>query len=131
MPFVEFNESDLLRNKIVTPAWYRLQLGLVGEWTPAKTGTSNNCTIDAEILFNADNGDEEFKGVPVTVMFNDSPKARGFIEGFLRALGVDVVPGRYDLGVAGGKQIEAFVENQTYEGRLSNRINHKYRVVRQ
>lgn len=130
MPLVEFTESDLLRNKVVTPAWYRLQLGIVSEWSPSKNQDSNNCLVEGEILFNADNGDEEFKGVPITLQFNDKPKARGFIEGFLRALGVDVTPGRFDLAAAQGQQIEAFVENETYEGRIRNRVNHKYRLIK-
>jgi hypothetical protein len=130
MPIVQFSDSDLLRNKIVAPAWYRLQLGMVSEWAESKAKDSNNCTVEGVILFNADNGDEEFKGVPITLQFNDKPKAKGFIEGFLRALGVDVQAGRYDLGAASGQQIEAYIENDTYEGRILNRCNHKYRLVR-
>jgi hypothetical protein len=129
-PLVEFTESDLLRNKIVAPGWYRLELGLVSEWTPSKDQQSNNCLVEAVIQFNADNGDKEFAGVPVTIQFNDKPKARGLMEGFLRALGVDVTPGRFDLAAASGKQVDAFVENETYEGRTRNRINHKYRLCK-
>ena len=129
-PVVEFSESDLLRSKIVSPAWYRLQLGLVSEWNPSKDQQSNNCTVEGTIIANADNGDAEFEGVPVTLQFNDKPKAKGFIEGFLRALGVQVGAGRFDLGAASGKQIDAYIENDTYEGRILNRCNHKYRVAR-
>lgn len=127
-PMVEFTESDLLRNKVVVPSWYRLDLGLVSEWSPSKDQQSNNCTIEAVIQFNADNGDEEFKGVPITLQFNDKVKARGFIEGFLRALGVNVTAQRYELNAASGKQIDAYIENETYEGRIRNRCNHKYRT---
>lgn len=130
MPMVEFTESDLLRSKVVTPAWYRLQLSNVSEWTPSKDQQSSNCTIEGTIVANADNGETEFAGVPVTLQFNDKPKARGFIEGFLRALGVDVSAGRYDLAAADGQFVDAFIENETYEGRIRNRCNHKYRVVR-
>lgn len=128
MPFVEFTESDLLRSKIVTPGWYRLNLGMVSEWTPTKAQDSNNLTVDGTIQFNADNGDTEFAGVPITLQFNDKPKARGFMEGFLRALGVSVEAGRYDLGAAAGKQIDAYIETEVYEGRARNRCNHKYRT---
>lgn len=130
MPFVEFSESDLLRNKVVPPDWYLVKLGSVSEWNPSKDQQSNNCTIEALIIKNASNGDAEFAGVPVTIQFNDKPKARGFIEGFLRALGVDVQPGRFNLSAADGQEIEAYVENETYEGRIRNRINHKYRPVK-
>lgn len=131
MPFVEFTESDLLRNKVVAPAWYRLQLGEVSEWTPTKKQDSNNCTIEATIVVNADNGSSDFAGVPLTLQFNDKVTARGFIEGFLRALGEDVQAGRYDLAAARGKVVDAFIENENYEGRIRNRCNHKYRQVKQ
>lgn len=130
MTMVEFSDSDLLRNKLVDPAWYTLEIGSVGPWTPTKNGDSNNCLIEAVVIRNGDNGDESFKGVPVTIQFNDKPKARGFMEGFLRALGVDVQAGRYNLQAASGQQIDAFIENETYEGRTRNRINHKYRPVK-
>lgn len=130
MPFVEFTESDLLRSKVVPPAWYRLQLGMVSEWTPTKDGQSNNCTIEGTIVCNADNGETECAGVPITLQFNDKPKARGFIEGFLRALGVDVSAGRYDLAAANGCVVDAMIENEAYEGRIRNRCNHRYRQVK-
>jgi hypothetical protein len=130
MTMIEFSESDLLRNKIVQPAWYRLQIGSVGPWTPTKAGDSNNCLIECTIKNNADNGDIEFAGVPVTIQFNDKPKAKGFIEGFLKALKVEVTAGRFNLKAAEGQEVDAFVENDTYEGRVLNRINHKYRAIR-
>jgi hypothetical protein len=130
MTFVEFSDSDLLRNKLCDPAWYTLEIGEVGPWTPSKDQQSNNCLIEAVVIRNSDNGTEDFKGVPVTIQFNDKVKARGFIEGFLKSLGVDVQPGRYSLKAAQGEQVDAFIENETYEGRTRNRINHKYRPVR-
>jgi hypothetical protein len=131
MTMVDFSESDLLRNKLVPPAWYTLELGAVGPWTPTKDQQSNNCLIEAVILRNADTGETEgISGIPITLQFNDKPKARGFIEGFLRALGVDVQAGRYNLGAAVGQKIDAFVENNTWEGRTSNRASNKFRTVR-
>jgi hypothetical protein len=130
MPFVDFTESDLLRNKILPPAWYKINIESVGDWLPSKNGNSNNCLMNCIVLSNADTNETEgLAGVPVYIQLNDSPKARGFIEAFLRGLGVEVGPGiRYDLKAAEGKDIIAFVENETYEGRVRNRINHKYRV---
>lgn len=129
---VSFTESDLLRNKIVPPAWYKLQIASVSEWTPTKAADSNNCEMECVVLANADSGESDgIAGIPVTLLFNDKPKARGFLEGFLASLGVEVAAGaRYDLQSAQGKTIEAFVENETYEGRVRNRVNHKYRKAR-
>jgi hypothetical protein len=44
---------------------------------------------------------------------------------------VDVKAGaRFDLANAAGKQIEVFVENGEWQGRIVNRVNHKYRALR-
>ncbi len=127
---VEFSDSDLLRNKLVDPAWYRLQIGEVSPWTPTKDKQSNNCEIDAVIVRNADNGEETFAGVPVKIRFNSKPTAKGFIEGFLKALGVEVAAGRYTLDAAAGQQVDAFIGNKTYEGRTTNDVQNKYRPIR-
>jgi len=131
MAIFEFSDSDLLRNKVVSPAWYVLDIQAHRDWTPTKDGQSNNCHYECVIEKNADSGDVEFAGVPIELQFNDKPRARGFIEGFLRGLGVEVQPKqRYNGQSAVGKKIEAFVENETYNGRMINRVNHKYRMAR-
>ena len=131
MAIFSFSDSDLLRNKIVEPAWYVLNIEGHRAWSPTKDGQSNNCHYECVVEKNAENGSTDFSGVPIELQFNDKPKARGFIEGFLRGLGVDIAPNtRYDGNSAVGKKIEAFIENDTYNGRLVNRCNHKYRPVR-
>lgn len=131
MPIVDFTESDLLRNKILTPGWYRVHIETVGEWTPSKDGNSQNIPVAGIVKFNADDGSTEFAGVPLEWLFNSNPKVRGFIEAFLRGLGQDVQPGRYELGAAAGKDVEMFVKNGEYMGRMKNEVAHQYRVPRQ
>jgi hypothetical protein len=54
------------------------------------------------------------------------------MKGFLEALGYEVKAGaRFDIAACAGKEIDAFIENNEYEGRISNRINHKYRKPRE
>lgn len=131
MTIISFTDSDLQRNRVVEPAYYVLSIEGHRTWTPTKDGQSNNCHMDCIIEKNADNGSTDFSGVPIILQFNDKPGAKGFIEGFLRAMGVDIQANtRYDLQSAVGKKIEAFVENDTYNGRLVNKVNHKYRVLR-
>lgn len=131
MPVISFSARDLLRGKIVTPAWYRVRIEGVGE-APAKQsekGPSTNYPVEATILFDGDTGSTEFAGVPVDWNFNS--KAIGFAVGFLQAFGVDVKAGtRFDLQSAKDREIDVFVENDTYQNRLVNRINHKYRAPR-
>jgi hypothetical protein len=132
MTMVSFSDSDLLRNKIVEPAWYVLDIQAHRTWSPTKDGQSNNCHFECVIIKNADNGADDFAAVPIELQFNDKPKAKGFIEGFLRGLGVDIqANARYSLESAVGKKIEAFIENDTYNGRIINRCNHKYRQLRE
>ena len=131
MPVISFSERDLMRGKVVTPAWYRVKVETVGE-APAKQsekGPSTNYPVEATIQFNGDTGDKEFTGVPLDWNFNS--KAIGFAVGFLAAFGVDVKAGmRFDLKSAEGREIDIFVENDTYQNRLVNRCNHKYRTPR-
>lgn len=131
MPVISFSDRDLLRGKIITPGWYRVRIETIGE-APAKQsekGPSTNYPVEATILFNGDNGDVEFKTVPVDWNFNS--KAIGFAVGFLQAFGVDVKAGtRFDLKSAEGREIDVFVENDTWQNRLVNRVNHKYRTPR-
>lgn len=128
MPMIQFSERDLLRGKVVEPAWYLVHLDAISEG-PSKDGGSTNYPVEGTIIKNADNGDEKFKGVPLDWNFNS--KAIGFAVGFLSALGVTVKAGaRFELANAAGKDIEVFVENGDWQGRIVNRVNHKYRAVR-
>ena len=125
MPIIEFTQDDLLRGKLVTPGWYRVLMNTVGE-SLSKDQGSTNYPVESRILFHGDTGDTEFAGVPIGWNFNS--KAKSFMEGFLKILGVEVKPGvRFELGKAAGEQIDVFIENAEYQGRMINRVNHKYR----
>jgi hypothetical protein len=131
MPVVEFSQRDLMRGRTITPGWYRVKIETVGE-APAKAsekGPSTNYPVEATIQFNGDTGDTEFAGMPLDWNFNS--KAIGFAVGFLQAFGVDVKAGsRFDLKSAEGREVDVFVTNDTYQGRLVNRVDHKYRAPR-
>jgi len=128
MPIISFSDRDMNRGKVVEPAWYVMNIISVGE-APSKDGGSTNYPVEGSIVKNADNGSEEYAGVPIDWNFNS--KAIGFAVGFLSAFGVDVKAGaRFDLANAAGKQIEVFVENGEWQGRIVNRVNHKYRALR-
>src|SRR5690606_9905782 len=131
MPVVEFSQRELKKGTIVTPGWYRMRIETVGE-APAKAsekGPSTNYPVEGTILFNGDTGATEFAEVPIT--WNSNSKAIGFAIGFLQAFRVEVKAGtRFDLKSAEGKDIDVFVENDTYQNRLTNRVNHKYRPIK-
>lgn len=130
MPQVTFGQRDILRGTIVTPGWYLVEINSVGEASAkaSEKGPSTNYPVEATIIKNADDGTTEFAGVPLDWNFNS--KAIGFAVGFLQAFGVEVAAGqRFDLASAEGRQVEVFVENDTWQNRMVNRVNHKYRKV--
>jgi len=128
VPIIQFSDRDLLRGKVVEPAWYVVTINNIGE-APSKDGGSTNYPVEGSIVKNADSGSEEYANVPLDWNFNS--KAIGFAVGFLAAFGVDVKAGaRFDLANAVGKQVEVFVENGEWQGRMVNRVNHKYCALR-
>lgn len=126
---VSFSQDDMNRGKIVTPGWYKLQIGEFAV-SLTKAGDSEIAVAEGTRILCAENGDEEFAGVPIRLGFSLKPNARGFMLGFLQALGNDVAPGKnFDLGAASGKQIMAFIGNQLYEGRTQNNVTNQFKPV--
>jgi hypothetical protein len=130
MPLVEFTDRDLLRGKPIEPAWYRVHLDSIdGEGELSKDKKSTNYNVEGTILFNGDNGDPTYKGYPLTWNFNS--KAMGFTKELFIAFGLELKSKeRYRLEALAGKDIDVFVENDTYQGRTTNKVNHKYRPIK-
>jgi len=129
MPLWSYSEKDLLRGQVVDPGWYRVRIDSLGE-APSKDGGSTNYPVEGTILFNADNGDKKFENVPIDWNFNS--KAMGFSRGFLESFGVKVTANaRFDPSSAVGKATDIYIENGEYQGRIVNRVNHKYRMPRE
>jgi hypothetical protein len=128
---VSFSERDLSRGTILTPGWYRMKIDSVTT-KPSKDNTSTNYVVEGTVICNADDGSSDFANCVVTWNFNS--KAPGFMQGLFKALlNTDkLVPGeRYDLQAAEGKEVDVFVENGEYEGRIVNRVPHRYRYPKQ
>ncbi len=142
MPIITFSDKDLRRGSVLPPGWYKVKIDKIGEAAAKASdkGPSINYPVEATIICNADNGSTSFKkrqddgtetdislaGMPLDWNFNS--KAIGFAVGFLECFGVKVQAGmRFDLEAAQGKDIEVFVENGEWQGRIVNRVNHKYR----
>jgi hypothetical protein len=124
MPRVQFDETDFLRGKIVAPNWYVVRVDNCEEKL-SKDGGSTNYVMEGTIMQGAD-GSHDYDGVPIVWNFNS--KAKGFIIGYLQALGVDPKPGQgINLEASIGKTLQIYVENKTYEGRILNNVNHKYK----
>ena len=124
---IEFSQRDILRGKLVEPAWYRGHIEGLEKKLSAK-GDSTNYNYEITLIKNADTGDDKFAGVPVTVNFNT--KAKGFMIGFFSALGAEITANsRFNEENAVGKDIELYIVNEEYDGRMINKCKHQYRPV--
>ena len=132
MPIIEPTQEDILSGTIVDPAYYRLQIKDIREKN-SKAGDSIVYPVDAVIVCNADDGSTDFAGVPIngdagSWMFSSKFMAPVFQ--FMDAMGTKAEAGvRVELANYAGKEIIAFVGTNTFEGRVSNRVEHKYRAV--
>lgn len=127
MPILEFSTREILRSKIVEPGFYRVKIESVGE-KPSKTGDSINYPMEGTILFNADNGDTKFRGVPIDWLFNS--KGQGFIIPFIQAVtGEEVQAGkRIELKAAENQEVDIFITTGMWNNRPKNEVGGQYRV---
>ena len=127
------SKKEIMGGKVYEPAWYRVRIDEVST-APSKNveKPSTNINYSGTILMDADTGDKKYAEYPLTWMFNS--RALGFTKGFLIALGIPeeaiTEDKRFDFKAAVGREIDIMVENEQYEGRMVNRVNHKYRQVR-
>jgi hypothetical protein len=129
--FFSFTPKELLRGKVITPAWYRVRIEQIGKKL-SKDGNSTNFNVEGTILFNSEDGTTDFANYPLEWNFNS--KAMGFARGFLEAQGIQVDSDtRYSLtdGRFDGSEVDVYVDNKLYEGRTVNQVGHKYRSPRQ
>jgi hypothetical protein len=125
---VTFSKKDILRSTLVEPAWYRLICDAVTQEPKLTQGKAPSMEyhLECSIVFNGDNGDSKFAGVPITIYHYSN--GIGFMVGLFEALGQEITEGsRFDLESVAGKEFDAFVENNNYNGKLSNRVNSNYR----
>lgn len=141
MPAITFDPQDLLRSVVLPVDWYRVRIEQVNV-KPA-SGTNPDTTelypVRATVICNATNGKTKeddgtaIAGVPTppSWQFNNNPNAKGFMVGYFKAFGVKVEPGQaLELKATEGRELEVFIEQDTYNGQVVNRINNKYRQVR-
>lgn len=131
MPLVEFSERDLRRGTVVDPDWYRVRIEEIdADGQLSKDQKSTNYVAEATILFNGETGDRKFAGVPITWNFNS--KAMGFTRGLFEACGLELKANeRYRLEACVGREIDMYIGNKPYQGRILNDVNHQYRKAKE
>ena len=129
MPMIEFSDEDVKRGRILPPAWYLVKVTGCEEKL-SKDGKSTNYNLSGVILKNMEQEDPDIAGTP-TPRWSFNSKAPGFAIGLFKALGDDITkPGRRDLEAMVGMEVQVFIENDEYEGKIQNQINHKYRPAK-
>lgn len=114
--------EDMLRSKVLEPGWYKMFIKNVTQ-EPAGTDGSTNTILDHVVV-----QDGPFKDVPVRRWFSE--KAPGFAVPLLIACGAKVGEsgGTFNMESCKGKTVMAYVENDMYQGRPTNKIT-DYRPV--
>lgn len=129
--FVQFTQDDINRSKIVSPAFYRVRINSIAS-KAAKTGGGTNLWLEGVILKNADNGSEEFAGVPTPYLWMFSSKDIGKMIPLLQAVEptftVDPTA-RIPLDTLQGQELEVFIGNGTWNNQVTNVITNQYRPV--
>lgn len=129
---IAFSERDLARGILVTPDWYRVRIDDVVT-KESKDKQSTNYVMEGTVICNANDGSTDFAGAIIVWNFNS--KAPGFMQGLFKALmppDTKLVPNeRYDLEATKGKEVDILIENGEWQGNIINRVNHKYRAVKQ
>jgi hypothetical protein len=107
-------DKDIKRSTIIPAGtWVRAKLTDF-EQAAASTDGSALYKYEATILKG------EYEGVPVN--FNFSEKAPGFAIPFLKALGAEIKAGAFDMAKPKGMDIDLFIKNKMYEGRMRNEV---------
>lgn len=131
MSMLDISPKDAMRGVVIDPAgWYTVRIDAVLDSAPSKKGDSENILLEGTILQNADSGEKKFENYPTPFwLFNT--KAPGFVVGLLRALGIEVVPGRFNLKVVEGRVLDVFIKNDVLDGgRVVSKVEHQYRPAK-
>jgi len=115
--------TDIARGKVVEPGWYKLRIANIQSQQAsdkAKNPGSDGVSVD---FFIQDN--PAYSTVPLNRYFSLTEKARGFLKPFLVALGFTVPEegGEWDLDESLiDRELMGYIKNDTYEGRLTNKV---------
>lgn len=113
----QFSQGDLDRTKPMVPGWYPAKVSKI-EKKPAKDG-SMNANVHFAFTGSDATGRTRFKS------FNEKDNAKVFAIPFFKACnnGKDLAPGQsYNIFATEGKELEVYVKNREYEGRIIDEI---------
>lgn len=115
------SQQDLLRSKVVKPGPYVLTIQNISQGP----GKNRPDTIVTTIEMIVDSGpDPEAVGVPITHWISET--AAGMAVEFLECAFGQKIPAsgaqNMDLGKLIGRKVKAYIKNDKYNGKLTNRI---------
>ena len=111
---LNISDKDIKRSTIIPAGtWVRAK---VTEYEQAAANTDGSALYKYEATITGG----EYDGVPVN--FNFSEKAPGFAIPFLKAMGADIKAGAYDMSKPKGMDVDLFIKNKLWEGRMRNEV---------
>lgn len=117
------SKEDILRGKAVKPGVYTLLIKDIKEG-PGKSDPSSNVVTISMVIESGPNGDNSFNNVPVSHWLSE--KAPGMAIPFIEAVTGQKIPetgANPDLEQCKGRKVKAFIKNEMYQGRPSNKID--------
>jgi hypothetical protein len=116
------SSRDVLRSKAVKPGLYILNIDRVDQGPGKKDPTANTTTINMSIE-SGPGGDTAFAGVPIDHYLSE--KAPGMAINFIEAVTGQKVPDtgiNPDLDSCVGRKVKAYIKNEMYQGRPTNKV---------
>jgi hypothetical protein len=116
MPIIKLTPSDILKGKLIDAGWYGAKIVKVAEdWVPSSDKQSTNLAITFEILGTG--------GKELDVIVNS--KGLGFVAPLISAIeNKEIKPEAMEIDTSKwtGKMVDVQVIQDTYQGRLNNKI---------
>ena len=114
MPIINVTQADLLKTKVFEAGWYPAKIAKISALTTSKAGNSLNLTITFALGGLA-------VGKEIDETFNSQLWGK-LAPVFKAATGKDMDPGQFDTDQLLGKDCDAQLITDTYNGNLMNRI---------
>ncbi len=116
------SKEDILRGKAVKPGVYVLTVKSC-KMGPGKSDPSSNVMAVNFTIESGPAGDNSFNGIPIDTWFSE--KAAGMAIPFIEAVTGHKVPetgANPDFEQCIGRKVKAFIKNEMYQGRNTNKI---------
>ena len=116
----DISRDDMLRSKVIKPGVYLVTIESITQGPGTNDPQSITTTVNLKVK---DGPDRNAIGVPIRTWFSE--KAAGMAVEFLEAVTKTKIPedgAGFDMEMAVGREVKAYVGNVKYNGRMQNRV---------